>query len=252
MNSEINKFNYSIILTACINPIDIPFLKYTSVKDRLKDYENAFNKWCENIHVQKIIFIENSGYNLENFHNVAKKFPNKQIEIISSNLNNTFEKKLGKGYGEYLCLKEVFDKSNIANKTDFFLKISGRYYIKNFSNIYKDFYKKKSDIQIYLKDNLTYAETNIFGGSKVFFTDYVIPFSSKTNDTGKIFIEHCIAKAALSAINNNLIFNHFTVYPDIEGIIGTNNKKIKNNIFKKIKLFFLGKIKNYLIKHKKY
>jgi len=252
MNSEKNKFNYSIILTACINPIDIPFLKYTSVENRLSDYQISFTKWCKNDHVQKIIFIENSGYNLETFHQEAKRFPEKKIEIISTNLNNTFEKKLGKGYGEYLCLKEVFEKSIIANETDFFLKITGRYYIKNFDDIYEDFYKRKSDIQIYLKDNLTFADTNIFGGSKVFFSDFVIPFSSNTNDTNGIFIEHCIAKAALSGINKNLIFNHFSVYPDIEGIIGTNNKKIKNNIFKKIKLFLLGKIKNYLFKNKKY
>jgi len=65
-------------------------------------------------------------------------------------------------------------------------------------------------------------------------------------------LEHCIAKATLSAINDNLNFNHFSVYPDIDGIIGTNNKIIKNNIFKKIKLFFFGKIKNYLLSHKKY
>ena len=65
-------------------------------------------------------------------------------------------------------------------------------------------------------------------------------------------MEHCLAKAALLGISNNLIFNHFQIYPDICGIIGTNNKKIKNNFIKKIKLFLLGRIKNYLLSHKKY
>ena len=246
------KFNFSIILTACINPINMPFLEHNSVEKRLNDYKNAFIKWCNSKQFQKIIFIENSGYDLKYFHEEAKKFPQKKIEIISNNLNNSFEKKLGKGYGEYLCLKEVFTKSTIAKETDYFLKISGRYYVKNFNNIYDELSKNESDIQIYLKDNLTYAESNIFAGSKKFFLNYVIPFSSNTNDTEGVFIEHCIAKAALSAINDKLTFNHFKVYANLQGTIGTNNKEIKNNIFKRIKLYFFGKIKSSILKNKKY
>ena len=252
MNSDIKNFDYSIILTACINPVNMPFLLRSSTNDRLNDYKNAFEKWCNNRFVKKIIFIENSGYDLTFFRDEAKKFPQKKIEIISNDLNNTFEKKLGKGYGEFLCLREVFSNSIIAKETEYFLKITGRYYLKNFNRIYYEFKENKSDIQIYLKNNLTYADTNILGGSKNFFENYVIPYASKTNDTRGVFIEHCIAKAALSGINDNLNFNHFTVYPDIQGIIGTNNKIIKNNLFKKIKLFLFGKIKNYILKHKKY
>ena len=51
--------------------------------------------------------------------------------------------------------------------------------------------------------------------------------ASKINDTDGIFMEHCVAKATLQAINDKLKFNHFSTYPDISGIIGTNNKKIK-------------------------
>ena len=63
----------------------------------------------------KIIFIENSGYDLNFFNEESKNFPNKKIEIISSNLNDTFKKSIGKGYGEYLCLKKVFENSNTVN-----------------------------------------------------------------------------------------------------------------------------------------
>ena len=92
----------------------------------------------------------------------------------------------------------------------------------------------------------------MFGGSKLFFLNYVLPLTSKTNDSNGVFMEHCMAKATLLGINDKLNFNHFSTYPDIDGIIGTNNKRIKNNIVKKIRLFFLGKIKNYLLSHEKY
>jgi len=243
MNLKNKDFNFSLILTACINPINMPFLARTSVNDRLNDYKKAFNQWCSSKYIDKIIFIENSGYDLNFFHEKAKQFPNKKIEIISTNLNNTYVKDLGKGYGEFLCLKEIFAISTISKDTDYFLKVTGRYYIKNINIIYEEFKKKQSDVHVYIKDNLTYADSHVFFGSKFFFSNYVIPWASKTNDTKGIFLEHCIAKATLSAINDNLNFNHFSVYPDIDGIIGKNNKIIQNNIFKKIKLFFFGKIK---------
>ena len=76
--------------------------------------------------------------------------------------------------------------------------------------------------------------------------------ASKINDTNGIFMEHCVAKATLLGINDKLKFNHFSTYPDVSGIIGTNNKKIKTNIIKKIKLFFYGKMKSYFLSNKKY
>ena len=41
-------------------------------------------------------FIENSNYDLTFFHNLAKKYQNKEIEILSNDLNSKFDKNLGK------------------------------------------------------------------------------------------------------------------------------------------------------------
>ena len=79
INSKKKNFNLSIILTACIKPVNIPFLKRTSEIDRLDDYKKAFIKWCKNELVDKIIFIENSGYDLNFFNEESKNFPNKKI-----------------------------------------------------------------------------------------------------------------------------------------------------------------------------
>ena len=245
-------FTYVLILTACIQPKNIPFLERNSEKDRLRDYKIAFTKWCESKSIEKIIFVENSGYNLEFFYEEAKKFSEKKIEILSSNLNNTFNKSLGKGYGEHLCFKEVIEKSKLFKESKFFIKVTGRYYIKNYQNILKEFKKKKSEIFVNLKDNLKYADSHVFGGSNIFFSNYVVPISSKINDSKSIFMENCLAKSVLLGVNNNLKFNNVETFPYIAGIIGTNNKKIKNNLFKKIKLYFFGKLKNYFLSQKKY
>lgn len=244
-------YNFSLILTACIKPIRIPYLKRKAPKKRLEDYKSAFLMWCENQDIKKIIFIENSGFDLEEFKKIAKKFPQKKIEIISSNLNNSYPKKLGKGFGEYLCMKEVFKKSKIINRTDFFVKVSGRYYIKNFKEIIKCC-KNFKDINLYLKDNLRYADSHLMIGSKSFFLNYVLKETIKTNDSKGVFFEHCVARATLKAVSDGLSFNHLSVYPKIHGIIGTNNKRIESNFFKDTKLFFFGKLKSYFFSSKKY
>lgn len=247
-----DNFKCVLIITACIQPIDIPFLERNSKLDRLNDYKIAFRKWCENKYVSNIIFIENSSYDLNFFQEELKKFPEKKIEILSSNLNNTFDKSLGKGYGEHLCFREVIKKSKLFKENDYFFKISGRYYVENFNKLFDEFRKKQSDIFVFLKNNFKYADSHLFGGSNKFFSRYVIEFSSKINDSKNLFMEHCLAKSVLQAINDDLKFNNIETFPNIFGIIGTNNKKIKINIFKRIKLYFFYKFKNYFYIHKKY
>jgi hypothetical protein len=61
-----------------------------------------------------------------------------------------------------------------------------------------------------------------------------------------------VAKATLKAISEGMTLSEVPIYADIEGFIGTNGKKYKQNLFKKIKLFLFRKLKNYFFKHKKF
>ncbi len=246
------KFNLALILTACIEPKNIPFLERKSVSERLSDYKKSFNFWCKNNNIKKIIFIENSGYNLEYFKNLSKNYKNKEIEIISSNTNNSFDRKLGKGFGEHLILNTLFEKSQLIKKVDYFIKVSGRFYIKNYNKLYSELEYKRSDINLHIKDSFTYADSRVFSGSINFLENYVLKETSNINDTNNIFFENCLAKAAILAINDKLKFSHLETFPFVEGIIGTNNKKIKTNFWKRLRFFIIAKIKNYLFINKKY
>ena len=57
----------AIILTATIDPKNMILVERKSAEQRLNDYLIAFDFWCKNTQVKNIIFIENSGYNLEKF-----------------------------------------------------------------------------------------------------------------------------------------------------------------------------------------
>ena len=124
--------DFSLILTCTIDPGDMPNLVRSNIDNRLEDYKKSFNFWVKNDFIKKLILIENSNYDLTYFKNVTKDVPNKEIEIISSNSNNSFNKELGKGYGQYLCLKEVFEKSTIAKKNKLFHRCNRQTSCKKF------------------------------------------------------------------------------------------------------------------------
>jgi len=245
-------FDFSIILTCTINPIQMPNLARSNPEIRFQDYKKSFNFWVNNTFVNKIILIENSNYDLSYFNKIAKDIKNKEIEIISSNSNNRYDKSLGKGYGQYLCLKEVFDQSQIAKTTKYFVDVTGRHCIKNFKAIIEDIIKNESDIYINITDNLKFADANIYGGTKKFFINYLLPETKKTNDSQNNIFENCVASATLKAVSDGMNLSKTPIYADIEGFIGTNGKKYKQNIIKKIKLFFFRKLKIYFLNHKKY
>ncbi|MDB3903508.1 hypothetical protein N9297_01995 [Candidatus Pelagibacter sp.] len=245
-------FDFSIILTCTVNPIQMPNLVRSNPEIRFQDYKKSFNFWVNNAFVNKIILLENSNFDLSYFNEVAKDIKNKEIEIISSNSNNEYDKSLGKGYGQYLCLKEIFDQSQIAKTTKYFIDVTGRHCVKNFKAIIEDIIKNESDIYVNITDNLKFADANIYGGTKKFFINYLLPETKKTNDSQNKIFENCVASATLKAISDGMNLSKTPIYADIEGFIGTNGKKYKQSIIKKIKLFFFRKFKIYFFNHKKY
>ena len=245
-------FDFALILTCTIDPGNMPNLVRKNIETRLNDYKKSINFWINNKDVNKIIFIENSDFDVSYFRNLAKSEHNKEIEILSTNSNNSYDKNLGKGYGQYLCLKEVFESSKIAQKTNYFINVTGRYCITNFNLILKDIISNNTNIYINLSNNLKYAHPSLFGGSKKFFTNYVLPETKKTNDSLNNIFESCVANATLKAISNGMSLSKTPLYADIQGFIGTNGKQHKQNVFKKIKLFFFRKLKIYFFNHKKY
>ena len=88
--------DFSLILTCTINPGDMPNLVRSNIDKRLEDYKKSFDFWIRNDFIKKLILIENSNYDLSYFKNISKNITNKEIEIISSNSNNSLTKNLEK------------------------------------------------------------------------------------------------------------------------------------------------------------
>ena len=85
-----------------------------------------------------------------------------------------------------------------------------------------------------------------------FLENYLAPETETVNDSKGIFIEHCLAKASLRAISDGFKFDLLSVYPQFEGICGTNNREYKTNVYKKFRLKMVGNLKSFFFRNEKY
>ena len=101
-----------LILGCTIDPNGMKFLVRNSVELRLEDYKKSFNKWIACSHVKKLIFVENSGYDLTYFKEKTKSVINIEIEFLSTDENNFYPGELAELSSPFI-LRDVRGQSVI-------------------------------------------------------------------------------------------------------------------------------------------
>ena len=120
----------TLILTSTINISPIKSLKITNAEQRFCEYKKSLKKWLLNQNVfNKTIFVENSGFNLDNLAQYVDNLVHeKEIQFVSFISDDDSNNK-DLGFGELESIDRAINssKSNI----DYFFKCTGRVYIKN-------------------------------------------------------------------------------------------------------------------------
>jgi hypothetical protein len=96
---------------------------------RLNDYINAIKFW---LHYpgsySAIVFIDNSGYDLEDIKEAFRNNPFKrEIEILQSN-DNTKPEGVHYGYSEMAIIDYAINNSDLISRSQYFIKVTGRIY----------------------------------------------------------------------------------------------------------------------------
>lgn len=224
--SHIN--NQLIFLTGCINPENMSYTKLNNLDLRKKHYILAIKFYLTHTTLP-ILFVENSGIDISD--QFDKEVLDKRLEILTF-YGNGFDKSLGKGYGEMIIFDYAFLNSRYIREADFIFKITGRHRLLNI-NRYIKFISNNSncDLLVDLTKSLTWADSRFFGFKKHFFVNYLSKFKVLVNDTLHFYFENALAKASLQAINCNIVYYPFLIYPKFLGISGTDAKKINSNFF---------------------
>jgi hypothetical protein len=185
-----------LILTATVQVRDnMAFVQRRDISTRLADYRGAFKRWIQTPEASPVIFVENSGFDLSEFEDIAAEVPNKQVELLSFRCP-PFDGSLGKGYGEMLCLQYCLAHSKVLRESPRFLKVTGRYYLANAPMILNYLrLHREIDVACKLERNLTWADSRAFGGATEFLRNYFCPMLDQIDDTNGSAFEHVLARA---------------------------------------------------------
>ena len=224
--------DFALVLTATIDIKGMPKAYPTVAEQRQEDYYNSVSYYVNNQpQIQKIIFIENSGWPLDRVKEAVNDNPyNKTVEFISLDCND-FPRDFGKGYGESLLIDRGLEKSNLIKTVTHFGKITGRIYLKNMEEIletieenydclcdYKDLGWKIKKL-FGKKDVRPYCDTRFLVFSQQFYHNNIKPLHQK-HQQGCFYLELEFYQAFKSLEGKEKITYRFLVEPDFQGIAG--------------------------------
>ena len=133
---------FTLLITACISPDPSahnfnPNFRIDPLL-RMEDYKKCLVYWLnyEESKICNIVFVENSGYDIEPLKKIAadNNQYNRNIEFIQINATPV-PKGIHYGYAELEMMDEAIEKSNLIHKTPYFIKVTGRLYFPNLSKL---------------------------------------------------------------------------------------------------------------------
>ena len=122
----------TIILTTTVNTNTNNYNLQKDPQERLNIYLKIIRQWLETGF--NIIVVENSGYSYEELNNEKDKYKHrfeviyyKQDELNESNILKCLD---AKGINELYSIIYAYDHSKLIHSSNFIIKITGRYFIK--------------------------------------------------------------------------------------------------------------------------
>lgn len=128
---KVDKF-LPLLMTASVDPRGMVGADFVA-EDRENMYVETLVYYIRTIltnPLQRIVFTENSGWNLDSLVSKLPPFNKEQIEFVSHDPNN-FDITKGKGYNEFLMINRTIEMSNVIQDAGAFMKVTGRYPVYN-------------------------------------------------------------------------------------------------------------------------
>jgi len=238
-----------LLLTATIDVNGMPWVKRADRAVRLADYKWALGEWLKDKSIFKIVFCENSGFDLSPLISFCEQNNtlNKEIEFLSF-IDNSYPRELGKGYGEMRILDYALKNSHLINNETLLVKITGRLYSTGVAQILKNIEKQPlAEVYCNYTGNLDRAETYLFCARIPFLHEYLLPLKEEANDSKGIFFEHLLAKAVHKALYDGLKWSFLPGFIDLRGVSGTTGKLYTRNLISRIKGRIFYHLKHFVL-----
>ena len=239
-----------LLLTGTIDPsvFNNTNVKITAAHERLEQYVSSIKEYIDTEFFSNVVFVENSGadFPLEEIQQYAlAKHQNFELIQIKTDVAKTIE--LGKSYGEADCIEQGLLKSELAKKEEYFVKCTGRVFVKN---IVKLCGKKQNVNRFLFRDDMDWCYTLIFQMNIEEYKAHFFRSKEICDERKGIDIEKAFYKIIME---DNIKFRSFRSYPNVDGVCGTtgtmyNEKYVMKNFFTKLGLFSHNPVNKFIYK----
>lgn len=213
-----------LLLTACVNPYNMVYTKLVDPEIRKKQYLDAVDYYYHNTKY-RIVICNNTG---DDFQGLFSYYSNERFEYIFFE-GNKYDALLGKGYGEFEIIKYALSNSQLINKHDYIIKVTGRLIIpnvvKNISYTQRAISLSPNSVLARFERNTSVVHSECFAGPKAFFRLFISQ-ENLINDSKHYYFEHLLYDTLLTG---EFCYYSFLKPQKIIGVSGTHNSVYKND-----------------------
>ncbi|NLG15398.1 MAG: hypothetical protein GX561_14495 [Lentisphaerae bacterium] len=219
-----------LVMTATIDPKGMANLSVNDVKEREGQYLETFKFYLELPCIERIVFVENSGWELDRFKEISSSLPETEVEFISLDCND-YPREYGKSYGEMLILDHVVDESRLVKEAGEFVKVTGRFPILNIDALLDEMSRRRPwDLYCDNKDHKVYdwlrlgwnghaCDTRFFGVTVEFYRRHFYGHYVELDDSRDLLIEGFFFRVAKveSESGRSRVVRRFRTEPEYSG-----------------------------------
>jgi hypothetical protein len=243
-----NAASLVLLLTATVDPGQTLMVARRDPLVRLADYQQALRYWLAKSAVRRVVFCENSSYDLTSLKILAASYDKCDIEYVSLLGNQTGATK-GKGHAELLMIRHAMANSKLLTNSDIIVKCTGRLTVRNAQQLFRSISICNFDVMCTLKKNLTFADSRLFAATPAFFRDYLFPKMTMIDDNAGVYFEHALACATARAVSECHSWQPFPSFPLIEGISGTDGTLKTNSVLTGATKTLYHRLRKFVYRH---
>lgn len=225
-----------LLLTASVDPCGCAFTARSDPQTRLRDYRQALSHWINGRQFPRIVFCENSNWDLNAFAVQRQAAQDHGIELeLLGFAGQDFDRRLGKGYGELGIIAHACAQSRLLAATTMLVKVTGRYTVGNVAPLLSLLRHDPPDVVCDLREHLTVADCRIFAASPLFLREDLLPLRHLADDSHGVFLEHLLARAAHLAMGRGRRWSLMPMLPEVSGVGGSFDKAHRVTLSKKLR-----------------
>ncbi len=218
-------FDIAVLLTATIKISNKELVKRNQTSVRLKDYQESLRLWLNKQDtVKKIVFAENSGYDLTSLRVIAEEENphGKQVEFLSASSIDLMGR--GIGLGEIEIMNYAVQNSKLLSTSSHFAKVTGRVFVKNIDSLLKCVPQDAHMVSLF-SENLSYVDSVLIMFESAFYSREISGYATGLlrDSIGRVDFEQAIARAFHVAMSQNYRWYPFSIMPVFSGMSGTKN-----------------------------